>query len=81
MDSISAKELRSFMTDKSSYILYLLRLGIGEEGAFKSMVEMAEDLGVSSGYIRQVKHRMIHKRTKLVHQPDYVKGVLQLWAR
>ena len=62
MDSISAKELRSFMTDKKAYVLYLLRLGTGKRKAFKSMAEMARDLGVPSGYIRQIKNRNINKK-------------------
>ena len=72
---ISTKEIDDFKTDKGAYIRFLLRVG-----AFETMAEMAEDMGVTDGYIRQVKHRMIHKRIKLVHQSDYVKGVLQLWA-
>ena len=50
------------MTDKRAYVLYLLRLGIGKRKAFKSMAEMARDLGVPSGYIRQIKNRNINKK-------------------
>ena len=81
MESISISELKSCMTDKAAYIRYLLRLGIGKNGAFESMSAMSKDIGVASGYIRQVKHRTIHKRGQQVHRPNYVKGVLQLWAK
>ena len=80
MESISARELKSHMTDRAAHIRYLLRLGIGENGAFKSMAEMARDLGVSDGYIRQVKHRKVYTRSYKVSRIGYVKGVLQLWG-
>ena len=80
MESISARELKSHMTDRAAHIRYLLRLGIGENGAFKSMAEMARDLGVSDGFIRQIKHRKIHTRSYKVSRPNYVKGVLRLWG-
>ena len=81
MESISARELKTHMTNRDAHIRYLLRLGIGKNGAFKSMSAMAKDMGVTSGYIRQIKHRSIHKRGEQVHRPNYVKGVLQLWTK
>ena len=80
MESISAEELKTHITDRAAHIRYLLRLGIGKNGAFKSMAEMARDLGVSDGFIRQIKHRKIHTRSYKVSRPNYVKGVLQLWG-
>ena len=73
---VTVDQLIAFKDDLSGYIKYLLRIK-----AFKSMSAMAEDLGVASGYIRQVKHRIIHKRGERIHRSDYVKRVLQLWAK
>jgi hypothetical protein len=74
-NSISLDELKTHMHDKEAHIRYLLRIG-----AFKSMAAMARDLGVTDGYIRQIKHRKIHTRSYKVSRPNYVKGVLQLWG-
>lgn len=62
---ISVKELNSFKTDKGAYIRFLLKIE-----AFETMAEMAEDMGVTDGYIRQVKHRAIHGRSKKVSGTD-----------
>ena len=80
-DSISIEELETHATDKAAFVRYLLRLGIGKNGAFKSMAEMARDLGVSDGYIRQVKYRKIHTGSYKVHRDSYVEGVLRLWPK
>ena len=74
-NSISMEELKTHMVDREAHILYLLRIK-----AFKSMAAMAEDMGVTDGYIRQVKHRGIHKRPERMHRPGYVKRILQLWG-
>ena len=74
-NSISIKELKTHITDREAHIRYLLRVG-----AFKSMAAMAEDMGVTDGYIRQIKHRSIHKRSRGMHRPGYVKRILQLWG-
>jgi len=83
-NSISAAELKTHINDRAAHIRYLLRLGIGKDeegkdGAFKSMAEMAKDLGVTDGYIRQIKHRGIHKRSTPMLGSDYTRGVLRLW--
>ena len=62
MESISVKELKTHITDRAAHIRYLLRLGIGKNGAFKSMAEMANDLGVSNGYVRGIKYRATNRR-------------------
>ena len=56
---ISTKEINDFKTNKGAYIRFLLKIE-----AFETMVEMAEDMGVTDVYIRQVKHRAIHGRSK-----------------
>ena len=61
-NSITLDELKTHRHDKEAYVLYLLRLGIGKNGAFKSMAAMARDMGVDSGYIRQIKNRAKNKR-------------------
>ena len=71
---ISTKEIDDFKTDKGAYIRFLLRVG-----AFETMAEMAEDMGVTDGYIRQVKHRAIHGRSNSVSRTDYARRVLRLW--
>ena len=75
MESISIEELKTHINDQGAHIRYLLRVG-----AFKSMAEMAKDLGVTDGYIRQIKHRKIYPRSHKVSRVGYVKGVLQLWG-
>ena len=56
-DFVTVDQLKGFKDDLPGYIEYLLRVK-----AFKSMAAMAEDLGVASGYVRQVKFRTINKR-------------------
>ena len=80
-NSISLKELKTHFVDQGAHILYLLRLGIGKNGVFKSMSEMSKDIGVTDGYIRQIKHRAIHKRSYKVHRANYVEGILQMWTK
>ena len=58
-NSISAEELKTHIDDKEAHVLYLLRVG-----AFKSMAAMARDMGVESGYIRQIKNRAKNKRSE-----------------
>ena len=41
MESISVEELKTHVNDQGAHIRYLLRLGVGKNGAFKSMAEMA----------------------------------------
>ena len=71
---ISTKEINNFKTDKGAYIRFLLRME-----AFDSMAEMARDMGVTNGYIRQVKHRAIHGRSNPVPRTDYTRRVLRIW--
>ena len=52
MNSISLAELKTHASDREAHVLYLLRVG-----AFKSIAAMARDMGVDSGYIRQIKNR------------------------
>ena len=73
--SISLEELKTHVNNREAHILYLLRIN-----AFKSMAAMAADMGVTDGYIRQVKYRAIYKQSYKVHRPNYVKGVLGLWG-
>ena len=49
---VTVDQLTAFKNDLSGYVEYLLRVK-----AFKSMAAMAKDLGVASGYIRQIKRR------------------------
>ena len=79
-NSISLEGLKTHFTNKSAHILYLLRLGIGEDGAFKSMAEMAKDMGVTDGYIRQVKYRKIHIQPCEMYRAGYAERILQLWG-
>ena len=72
--SADLDDLKTYTTDKNAYILYLLRVG-----AFKTMSELAEDMGVSNGWIRQIKHRAIYKRSNTMLRSDYTRGVLRLW--
>ena len=52
VESVTISELNEFKDNLSAYIRYLLRVG-----AFKTMADMARDLGVSDSYIRVIKHR------------------------
>ena len=62
--SISLEEFKTHVNDREAHVLYLLRLGIGKKGIFKSMAAMARDMGVENGYIRQIKNRAKNKRSK-----------------
>ena len=52
MDSITISELNEFKDNLAAYIRYLLRVG-----AFKTMADMARDLGTTPEYVRLVKNR------------------------
>ena len=58
MDSITISELNAFKDDLPAYIRYLLRVG-----AFKTMADMARDLGVKNERVRQAKYRENIKRS------------------
>ena len=73
--SISLEELKTHVNNRENHILYLLRIN-----AFKSMAAMAADMGVTDGYIRQVKHRATYKRPGKVYRSGYAQRVLQLWG-
>ena len=57
-NEITAAELNNFKSDTSGYISYLLRVD-----AFKTMADMARDLGVEQGRIRQIKNRGKNENT------------------
>ena len=50
--STTIEELKSYENDFEAYVLYLLRIK-----AFKTMADMARDMGVKAGTIRQIKRR------------------------
>ena len=52
MDSVTISELNEFKDNLAAYIRYLLRVG-----AFKTMADMARDLGTTPEYVRLVKNR------------------------
>lgn len=56
LNAITADELRTFRYDTSAYIRYLLRIG-----TYNKMADMARDLGVKNGRIRQIKYREVNK--------------------
>jgi len=50
--SVTISELNEFKDNLAAYIRYLLRVG-----AFKTMADMARDLGTTPEYVRLVKNR------------------------
>ena len=73
--SISLEELKTHVDNREAHILYLLRIN-----AFKSMAAMAADMGVTDGYIRQVKYRKIHIQPCEMYRAGYAERILQLWG-
>ena len=74
-NSISLEELKTHIDDREAHILYLLRVG-----AFKSMAAMARDMGVTDGWIRQIKHRRVYKQPSAMYCSNYVERMLQIWC-
>ena len=65
VESVTISELNEFKDNLSAYIRYLLRVG-----AFKTMADMARDLGVPDGNIRQLKRGRIAKEAREMSVAD-----------
>ena len=55
--SVTVGEIKALAKSIPAYIRYLLRLDV-----YESMAEMANDLGVSNGYVRGIKYRATNRR-------------------
>ena len=49
----------AFRYNRLKHIRYLLRLNKGKNKPFKTIADMARDLGVKAAWIRSIKHRGI----------------------
>jgi len=66
--SASAEQIRKMTYPQ--YVEYLLRLG-----AFKTMSELARDMGVPNGYVRQIKNRATVRGSERVRVSNGVQRV------
>ena len=65
---ISPREIKQMTYPE--YIEYLLRIG-----AFKTSAELAADMGVTNGYVRQIKNRATGKQSERVRISDGMQRV------